>query len=56
MFLKEHFVLYVRRIIPDIEEMTITEADRWPWLFSPACSKGRNATVVNFPDQHGQIK
>jgi hypothetical protein len=38
---------YIRRIIPDIEEMTITEADRWPWLSSPACNNGRNATVVN---------
>jgi hypothetical protein len=35
-------------MIPDIEEMTITEAERWPWLSSPAWSKGRSATVVNY--------
>lgn len=35
-----------------MEEMTITEAERWPWLSSPACNNGRNATVVNLQSQH----
>jgi hypothetical protein len=44
---KRGFSYYLRRIIPDMEEMTITEAERSPWLSSPACNKGRRATVVN---------
>jgi hypothetical protein len=34
-------------MIPDTEEMTIAEAERWPWFSFPAWSKGRKATVVN---------
>ena len=34
--------------MPDIEEMTITEAERCPWLPLPAWRRGRNATVVKY--------
>jgi hypothetical protein len=43
---KRGFSHYLRHIIPDMEEMTTTEAERSPWLSSPACNKGRKATVV----------
>lgn len=33
-------------MIPDMEEMTITDADRWLWDSFPACRRGRKATVV----------
>jgi hypothetical protein len=35
---KRGFSHYLRRIIPDMEEKTITEAERSPWLPSPACN------------------
>ena len=53
---KRGFSHYLRRIIPDMEEMASTEAERSPWLSFPACNKGSKATVVNLQVSTLQFK